>query len=91
MNTSEKLDKLYELLIEASKVATEISKEERKHTKYEVVFWLNPQEQQIYDANWYTVEQLDQWAKGEGPVIKTKVEKMDHWSKRSIADDFLLS
>lgn len=32
--------------------------------------WLNPYEQRIYNAGWYTIEELKQWAKDKGPVIK---------------------
>jgi len=40
-----------------------------------VMYWLNPREQEKNQANWYTVEQLEQWMKGEGPVLKSnKVE-----------------
>jgi hypothetical protein len=39
-------------------------------TTYPVIFWLNPCEQHIYDAGWYTVEQLDQWIKNEGIILK---------------------
>ncbi len=35
-----------------------------------VMYWLNPQNQDVNDSNWYTVEQLEQWIKGEGPVLK---------------------
>lgn len=35
---------------------------------YSVVFWLNPVEQQQNNAGYFTVEELQQWAKGEGPV-----------------------
>jgi hypothetical protein len=50
-----------------------IKEEDKKgrNTKYDVVFWLNPQRQDINDFGWYTVEELQQWAKDEGPVLKT--------------------
>lgn len=38
-------------------------------TKHDVVFWLNPMEQQKYNYGCFTVEQLDQWAKNEGPIM----------------------
>lgn len=37
-------------------------------TKYSVVFWLNPMDQRLYNHGWFTVEQLEQWIKGEGPI-----------------------
>lgn len=33
-------------------------------------FWLNPWDQHIYEAGWYTLEELKQWGKDKGPVIK---------------------
>lgn len=39
-------------------------------SRYPFRLWLNPQEQQIYAHGWYTVEQIKQWARGEGPVIE---------------------
>lgn len=41
-------------------------------TKYDVMFWLNPQEQSIYNHGWFTVEELEQWAENKGPVVKTR-------------------
>lgn len=35
-----------------------------------VKFWLNPCDQRKYKAGWYTPEELEQWMRGEGPVIK---------------------
>jgi len=37
-------------------------------TKYDVVFWLNPMDQQENGFGWYTVEDLEAWIKGEGPI-----------------------
>ena len=37
---------------------------------YPFKLWLNPQEQSIYNSGWYTVEEIEQWARGEGPVIE---------------------
>lgn len=41
-------------------------------TKHPVIFWLNPQEQHLYESGWYTVEQLDQWIKNEGIIMEVK-------------------
>ena len=40
------------------------------NTKYDMVFWLNPQDQQTYNSGWYSVEELYQWAEGKGSIIK---------------------
>lgn len=37
-------------------------------TEYDVVYWLNPQDQDNVNFGWFTVEQLDQWIAGEGPI-----------------------
>lgn len=37
-------------------------------SKQEVVFFLNPFEQQKYDSGWYSVEELEAWAREEGPI-----------------------
>ncbi len=42
----------------------------KKETEHPVVFWLNPREQNKHKAGWVTVEELDQWIDGEGPVLK---------------------
>jgi len=31
--------------------------------------WLNPCEQRIHNAGWWTFEELRQWASDEGPVV----------------------
>jgi len=41
----------------------------KKRSKYKVMFWLNPQEQHIYEAGWYTVEDLQAWSEDKGPVM----------------------
>ena len=42
-------------------------------SKYPVVFWLNPYSQDNVNAGWFTVEDLELWIKGEGPIPKAKV------------------
>lgn len=37
-----------------------------------VVFFLNPANQQDFNHGYFTVEELDQWLKGKGPIIKSK-------------------
>ena len=38
-------------------------------TAHPVVFWLNPMDQEASVAGWYTVEELDAWRDGRGPVV----------------------
>jgi len=40
----------------------------KSKTKYSVVFWLNPQNQQENNFGWFTVEELEQWISGKGPI-----------------------
>ena len=40
-------------------------------SKYPVIFFLNPQYQDQYQSGWFTVEELELWIKGKGPVMKT--------------------
>lgn len=40
--------------------------------KTELVFWLNPCEQQKYNSGWMTLEDLQQWCQGTGKIIATK-------------------
>ena len=47
-----------------------IPEAQRIQSKHPVMFWLNPMEQDLYNAMWYTVEELDEWIAGKGPVIK---------------------
>jgi hypothetical protein len=41
-------------------------------TNHDVMFWLNPRDQKNHNHGWYTVEDLEDWIKGKGPVIKSK-------------------
>lgn len=49
-----------------------IEDERKARSKHPVMFWLNPTSQDRYQAGYYTVEELDEWIKGRGPVVKTK-------------------
>ncbi len=41
-----------------------------KTTRYDIIYWLNPRNQQEYNYGWFTVEDLELWANSEGPIIK---------------------
>lgn len=43
-------------------------------SKHPVMYWLNPNDQQNNHYGWYTVEQLEQWMEGKGPVIERAKE-----------------
>jgi len=41
-----------------------------------IKFWLNPSDQKKYNYGWFTLEELRQWGRGEGPVIKKDKQKL---------------
>lgn len=41
-------------------------------TVYPVMFFLNPQNQTANNHGWFTVEELDQWIAGSGPIPKVR-------------------
>lgn len=44
-------------------------------TKHPVMFFLNPREQKDNNYGWFTVEELEAWTRGEGPIPKTEEQK----------------
>lgn len=50
-----------------------LSEKEKKAniTKYPVIYWLNPEFQHRTNCGWFTVENLEQWIEGKGPIPKT--------------------
>ena len=63
---------IYKILKDAGKRFFALSPKWKDDNKEEVVFWLNPIEQHIYNYGWFTVEDLKLWAKNEGPVMMEK-------------------
>lgn len=43
-------------------------KKNDKGSRYEVMYWLNPIKQQENNYGWFTVEELEQWMEGKGPI-----------------------
>lgn len=41
-------------------------------TRHKVIFFLNPMDQRNFNYGWFTVEELDAWIEGRGPVLKEK-------------------
>jgi hypothetical protein len=39
-------------------------------SKHPVMYWLNPQQQDKINYGWFTVEQLEEWIEGKGPIPK---------------------
>lgn len=44
----------------------------KSETKHPVMFWLNPMEQDKYSYGWFSVEDLELWAEGKGPVVELR-------------------
>jgi hypothetical protein len=42
-----------------------------KTSRFQVIFWLNPCEQHLNNCGWFTVEELEQWIEGTGPIPKS--------------------
>lgn len=66
---------IYDRLEKAKKSFYALSPRWKDETKKDVVFWLNPQNQSQYSSGWYSVENLDMWAKDQGPVVEKKQKK----------------
>jgi hypothetical protein len=43
-----------------------------KPTAHPVIFFLNPRHQRSNNFGWFTVEELEAWTRGEGPVVAEK-------------------
>lgn len=41
-----------------------------KKTAHPIIYWLNPTEQDENNFGWFTVEELDEWVQGTGPIPK---------------------
>lgn len=49
-----------------------VSKRGKSKTEHPVVYWLNPMDQDVNNYGWFTVEELDKWVHGKGPVPKKR-------------------
>ena len=49
------------------------AEQQAKHgTAHPIIYWLNPTQQDRINFGWFTVEQLDEWIAGTGPIPKSK-------------------
>ncbi len=48
-----------------------------KNSAYDVIYFLNPQQQDRTNFGWFTVEDLDQWLLGKGPIPMTEKQRAD--------------
>jgi hypothetical protein len=63
---------IYELLKKAGKKFYSLRPKWKNENKKEVIFWLNPQDQHLYNYGWYTVQDLKEWARNKGKIIIKK-------------------
>jgi len=67
---------IYELLDKAGKGNFKgwmaLSPRWKNEEKKEVIFWLNPEQQQIHNFGWFTVEDLKEWAENKGKIMMNK-------------------
>ena len=61
---------IHKLLKEADQKYLALSPRWTDESKTEVKFWLNPYDQTNNNFGWYTVEDLEAWVNGEGPIPK---------------------
>jgi hypothetical protein len=48
----------------------------------DIRFWLNPNEQDIYNAGWFTIDDLIAWAHNSGPVMIEEEIEEDEYQER---------
>lgn len=46
-----------------------------RKSDHPVMYFLNPMKQDVYNFGWFTVEELDQWIAGTGPIPKADVKR----------------
>jgi len=67
---------IYEILDKAGKGKYKgwmaLSPRWKDDEKKEVIFWLNPEQQQIHNYGWFTVEELKEWAEDKGVIMMDK-------------------
>lgn len=47
----------------------------KRNSEGKMIIWLNPYDQHIHHAGYFTVQQLKQWAHNTGPVMMSEAEK----------------
>jgi len=75
LNVAAERTGIADILKSAKKEYYALSPSWKDDTKQEVIFWLNPQNQDIHNYGWYDVDTLKQWSRGEGPILKANDEK----------------
>jgi hypothetical protein len=60
---------IYDILKKAKKRYLSLFPKWKDESKKEVIFWLNPTHQHLYNYGWYTVQDLIEWADNKGKII----------------------
>ena len=60
------------ILEKAGKKYLALSPRWKDDNKKEVIFWLNPYHQDVDNFGWFTVDDLNDWAKGKGKIPMKK-------------------
>lgn len=54
-------------------------KQQERKTVHPVIYWLNPCDQDRNNHGWFTVEELDEWIEGKGPVPGGRLANKSAW------------
>ncbi len=63
---------IHKILEKAGKRYFALSPRWKDDNKKEVIFWLNPYDQDIYNFGWFTIQDLIDWSKDKGKIIMKK-------------------
>jgi hypothetical protein len=53
-----------------------MNEKQKSKSKYPVMFWLNPANQDRVNFGWYTVEDLEMWLQNKGPIPKKNFSEL---------------
>jgi hypothetical protein len=58
----------FESIVNEDKYEKPVVERQKASKLPDIMFWLNPMEQRKNNSGWFTVEELEQWTKGKGPI-----------------------
>lgn len=67
--------RIHKILAKSGKKYFALSPRWADDQKKEVVFWLNPYDQDKYNSGWFSVQDLKDWAKDKGKVMKAQLTR----------------
>lgn len=62
---------IYSILENAGKKYFALSVKWKDEKREDIIFWLNPMEQDKYNYGWFTINDLKDWAQNKGKIIMT--------------------